>query len=68
MAITSVKLTAKVKNTNNEDKTFNIGYVNPDATDVILKTFVQKLNALTTNTLIGTEKTVVYDISAAEGE
>ena len=62
----SVKITVKVRNTNNESKNINVSYVNPDATDVNLKTFAQKLNGLTTNTLVSIEKTVVTDITSAE--
>ena len=61
----TVKLTLKVNDTNNNSKTVNIGYVNPDATDAILRTFAQKLNSLTTNTLLTTEKTVTTDITSA---
>lgn len=63
--VKSVKLTLNVRTTNNEDKSVNVGYVNPVASDTVLKQFAQQLNALTTNTLISTEKTVVTDITAA---
>lgn len=61
----TVKLTLKVNDTNNNSKTINIGYVSPNASDATLRTFAQKLNSLTTNTLLTTEKTVTTDITSA---
>lgn len=65
MATNDVKLTLECKDGNNDDVTVNVGYINPNASDAILKAFGQKLNALTTNTLIATKKTVTTDISNA---
>lgn len=65
MALNDVKLVLNCKNTNNKDITVNVGYINPNASDVTLKTFGQKLNALTSNTLITTKKVVTTDITAA---
>ncbi len=47
---------------------YNIGYCNPDATDAQLKELGQRLNALTTNTFMGVQRTDVTDITTAEFE
>lgn len=61
---TSVKLILNVKDTNNNQSSINIGYINPNVSDETLRTFGQKLNAFTTNTLISTQKQVTTDITA----
>lgn len=45
---------------------YNIGYCNPNATDGQLKLLGQKINALTTNTFLGVQRTDTTDITAAD--
>ena len=59
----NTKLTVSVRDTNNNSDTINISYVNPDADDSVLRQFAQKINGLTTNTLVSVSKSVVTDIT-----
>lgn len=53
------------KDTGGNSGGYNVGYCNPNATDSQLKQFGKKLNALTTNTFVGVQRTDVTDISSA---
>lgn len=47
---TETLLTLKAKDTSDKSVTTSIRYVNPEASNEVLKTYAQMLNALTTNT------------------
>lgn len=53
------------KDTAGKSSGYNIGYCNPNATDSQLKALGMKLNALTTNTFVGVQKTEITNISDA---
>lgn len=62
----NVKLVMKSSDTNGNNISTTIGYVNPNASDGVLKTFAEKLNAFTTNTFKGITKVTTDDILDAE--
>lgn len=60
---TETLLTLKAKDTSDKSVTTSIRYVNPEASNEVLKTYAQMLNALTTNTydsLTKVTKEVIY--------
>lgn len=60
---TETLLTLKAKDTSGKSVTTSIRYVNPEASNEVLKTYAQQLNALTTNTydsLTKVTKEVIY--------
>ena len=63
----TVKLTVKVRTTGGDNKNVNLGYINPGTTDAVLREFAQKLNGLTSNTLVTITKTTTEDITVEEG-
>lgn len=63
----NVKLVMKSSDTNGKSISTTVGYVNPNATDEVLNEFAQKLNAFTTNALLGITKVTTDDITDEEG-
>ena len=60
---TETLLTLKAKDTSDKSVTTSIRYVNPEASNEVLKTYAQMLNALTNNTydsLTKVTKEVIY--------
>jgi len=62
-----VKLQINMQDSNRNKITENIGYVNPNATDVQLYELAVKLCNLTTNTFLSVEKVVTTELSSNEG-
>ena len=60
-----VKLQINMRDTNNNNITENIGYVNPNATDAQLYELAIKLCNLTTNTFISVDKIVTTELSSS---
>ena len=59
-------LNLKYTDENNKQKTFNVGYINPEVSDGTLKELGNKLIALTDNTLDEVYKTVQENITNAQ--
>lgn len=65
MAKTELKLKSK-RSTTGQNITTTIGYVNPDADSVTLKTFGQKLNAMTTNIYEETDRVQTINVDTEQ--
>ena len=63
----SVKLQINMKDSNGNDLKENIGYVNPEATDVQLYELATKFCDLTSNTFIGVDKIVTTSLESGDG-
>ena len=59
---TETLLTLKAKDTSDKSVTTSIRYVNPEASNEVLKTYAQMLNALTTNTYSSLTKVTKEEI------
>jgi len=66
MATFNTKLTVTSVDANSNKKTTNIGYVNPDVDDGVLKELVNKLFSLSTNTVTEIAKVTTENITKAE--
>ncbi len=60
-----VKLQINMQDSNRNKITENIGYVNPNATDVQLYELAVKLCNLTTNTFLSVDKIVTTELSSS---
>lgn len=65
MAKTELKLKSK-RSTTGQNITTTIGYVNPNADSATLKTFGQKLNAMTTNIYEETDRVQTINVDTEE--
>ena len=61
-----VQLKIIMLDANNNQITENIGYVNPQATDMQLYELATKFSALTSNTFVKVEKIVTTDLEGGE--
>lgn len=61
--MTKATISISALTTSNQTKKYNLGYANPEVTDAKLLQLAQKVNGLTSNTLVKVEKQLVTDIS-----
>lgn len=64
----TVKLQLVTHTSTGDDKYTNINYVNPNVSDAILKTFAEKLAALSVNSFKAVYKVTTTDITTASLE